>query len=66
MGLLSSLEECSYTRVISIRQRKFRPKMDSEERKQLKKPRKCMNSLCCAQPRSRRWTQISMISFGEP
>lgn len=37
MGLLSSLEECSYTRVIGIRQRKFRPKMDSEERKQLKK-----------------------------
>ena len=37
MGLLSSLEECSYTRVIDIRQRKFRPKMGSEERKQLKK-----------------------------
>lgn len=37
MGLLSSLEECAYTRVIDIRQRKFRPKMDAEERKQLKK-----------------------------
>ena len=37
MGLLSSLEECSYTRVIGIRQRKFKPKMDPEDRKQLKK-----------------------------
>lgn len=36
MGLLTTLQECTYTRVIDIRQRKFRPKMDAEERKQLK------------------------------
>lgn len=35
MGLLSSLNECAYTRVIDIRQRKFKPKMDKEERKSL-------------------------------
>ena len=36
MGLLSSLQECSYTRVIDIRQRKFKPKMSAEEKKQLR------------------------------
>lgn len=36
MGLLSSLQECAYTRVIDIRQRKFRQNMDAEEKKQLK------------------------------
>lgn len=35
MGLLSSLNECAYTRVIDIRQRKFRPKMDTEEKQSL-------------------------------
>lgn len=35
MGMLSSLNECVYTRVIDIRQRKFRPKMDKEERQSL-------------------------------
>lgn len=37
MGLLASLEECTYTRVIGIRQRKLTSKMDAEDRKQLKK-----------------------------
>lgn len=37
MGLLSALEECTYTRVIGIRQRKFSSKMDAEDRRQLKK-----------------------------
>lgn len=36
MGLLSSLNECSYTRVIDIRQKKFKPKMSKEERKSLR------------------------------
>jgi hypothetical protein len=35
MGLLSSLEECSYTRVIGIRRKDFKPNMDKEERKAL-------------------------------
>lgn len=36
MGLLSTLGDCAYTRVIDIRQRKFKPKMDKEERKALR------------------------------
>lgn len=36
MGLLSNLQECSYTRVIDIRQRKIKPKMDAEDKKILK------------------------------
>lgn len=36
MGLLSSLNECAYTRVVDIRQRKFKPKMSKEERKTLR------------------------------
>lgn len=36
MGLLSSLQPCAYTRVVDVRQRKFRPKMDAEERRELK------------------------------
>lgn len=36
MGLLSTLQECSYTRVIDIRQRKIKPKMDAEDKKILK------------------------------
>lgn len=36
MGLLTTLDECAYTRVISIRQQKFRPKMSAEEKKALK------------------------------
>lgn len=36
MGLLSCLPKCSYTQVIDIRQRDFKPKMDKEERKQLR------------------------------
>lgn len=36
MGLLSALEECSYTRVIDIRQKKISPKMDKEQRRALR------------------------------
>lgn len=36
MGLLSTLEECSYTRVIDIRQKKINPKMDKEQRRALR------------------------------
>lgn len=36
MGLLTTLQDCSYTRVIDIRQRKFKPKINAEDRKQLK------------------------------
>jgi hypothetical protein len=35
MGMLSSLQECSYTRVVGIRQKEFKPKMDKDERKAL-------------------------------
>lgn len=37
MGLLSTLEECAYTRVIGIRQRKFEGKMGAKERAALRK-----------------------------
>ena len=36
MGMLSALTDCAYTRVIDIRQRKYRPKMDKEDRKALR------------------------------
>lgn len=36
MGLLTTLDECAYTRVVGIRQQKFRPKMSAEEKKALK------------------------------
>lgn len=35
MGMLSSLNDCTYTRVIDIRQREIKPKMGKEERKSL-------------------------------
>lgn len=35
MGLLSCLDECSYTRVIDIRQKKISQKMDKEQRRAL-------------------------------
>lgn len=35
MGMLLSLEECSYTRVIEIRKRKIDPKMDASSKKDL-------------------------------
>lgn len=37
MGLLRNLEECAYTRVIGIRQRKFEAKMGAQERAALRK-----------------------------
>lgn len=36
MGLLTTLDECAYTRVIDIRQRKIGSKMSAEEKKALK------------------------------
>lgn len=36
MGLLSNLEECAYTRVIDIRQRKISQKMDNEQKRALR------------------------------
>ena len=36
MGLLTTLDECAYTRVIGIRQQKIKPKMSAEEKKALK------------------------------
>lgn len=33
MGLLNNLEECNFTRVIDIRQKKITPKMSAEEKK---------------------------------
>lgn len=36
MGLLTTLDECAYTRVIGIRQQKITPKMSAEEKKALK------------------------------
>ena len=36
MGLLTTLDECAYTRVIGIRQQPIRPKMSAEEKKALK------------------------------
>lgn len=35
MGLLSALSECAYTRVIDIRQKDIKPKMDKDSRKAL-------------------------------
>ena len=37
MGLLQNLEECTYTRVVDVRQRKENKKMGSEEKKMLRK-----------------------------
>lgn len=36
MGLLTTLDECAYTRVVGIRQQKIKPKMNAEEKKALK------------------------------
>lgn len=40
MGLLTTLDECAYTRVIGIRQQKIKPKMSAEEKKALKDAKK--------------------------
>lgn len=40
MGLLSTLDECAYTRVIGIRQQKISPKMSTEEKKALREAKK--------------------------
>lgn len=40
MGLLTTLPECAYTRVIDIRSRKITPKMSAEEKKALKEAKK--------------------------
>ena len=37
MGLLSSLEECAFTRVVSIREKKIDSKMSKEEKNWLRK-----------------------------
>lgn len=37
MGLLSTLEECSFTRVVDVRTRKFDPKMKPSDRRELEK-----------------------------
>lgn len=40
MGLLTTLDECAYTRVIGIRQRNISPQMGNEEKKALKEAKK--------------------------
>ncbi len=40
MGLLSTLEECAFTRVIDLRTRKIKPKMDAESKNALKEAKK--------------------------
>lgn len=40
MGLLANLEECSFTRVIDIRQKQITSKMSQEEKKELRKRKK--------------------------
>lgn len=40
MGLLSTLEECAFTRVASIRQQKIDPKMDKREKDALREAKK--------------------------
>jgi hypothetical protein len=40
MGLLSNLEECSFTRVVSIRDKKIDSKMSREEKNALSKAKK--------------------------
>ena len=40
MGLLANLEECSFTRVIDIRQTQITSKMSQEEKKELRKRKK--------------------------
>lgn len=40
MGLLTTLPECAYTRVIDIRSRKINPKMSAEEKNALKEAKK--------------------------
>lgn len=40
MGLLSTLDDCAYTRVIDIRQRKITPKMGKEEKEALEKAKR--------------------------
>ena len=36
MGLLSALNECSYTRVVEIRRKEIKPKMDKDAKKALR------------------------------
>lgn len=43
MGMLSALTECTYTRVVDIRQRDFRPKMGKEERQALAEAKEVYN-----------------------
>lgn len=40
MGLLTTLDECAYTRVMDIRQRKIKPKMSAEEKEALRRAKR--------------------------
>lgn len=40
MGLLANVEECSFTRVMDIRQKKITPKMSREEKESLKRSKR--------------------------
>lgn len=54
MGLLSNLEECAYTRVLDIRQKKIDPKMSKEDKKALAEAKEIYALECVKSPEEKR------------